>query len=186
MTQNLAPLGTTMQNSESLECSVWAVEGGGWFENAAAHLVFGGNFYYFWCYYNGTIFGAVNISHSRALKRPNFLRLAQAKIGNLVWMFVYHESKINFSPDYPTLKSGFIKFSIFILLVRVKMPLQMTRSITMKPTSVDEDIETFVPHFHRIHISGEDNCGVRRIYRVIKKKNNWLSPTVQFHWLANA
>ena len=87
-------------------------------------------------------------------------------------MFVYHESKINFSPDYPTLKSGFIKFSIFILLVRVKMPLQMTRSITMKPTSVDEDIETFVPHFHRIHISGEDNCGVRRIYRVIKKKNN--------------
>jgi len=43
--------------------------------------------------------------------------------------------------------------------VRVKMPLQMTRSITMKPSSVDEDIETFVPHFHRIHISGEDNCG---------------------------
>ena len=52
----------------------------------------------------------------------------------------------------------------FVLLVRVKMPLQMTRSITMKPSSVDEDIETFVPHFHRIHISGEDNCGVRRIY----------------------
>lgn len=43
--------------------------------------------------------------------------------------------------------------------VRVKMPLQMTRSITMKPTSVEDDIETFVPHFHRIHISGEDNCG---------------------------
>ena len=24
----------------------------------------------------------------------------------------------------------------------------------------DEDIDAFVPHFHRIHISGEDNCGV--------------------------
>ena len=33
-----------MQNLGSLACSVWAV-GGGWFENPAAHLIFGGNLY---------------------------------------------------------------------------------------------------------------------------------------------
>ena len=34
-----------MQNLGSLACSVWAVGGGGWFENAAAHLIFGGNLF---------------------------------------------------------------------------------------------------------------------------------------------
>ena len=42
--QNLVPWGPTMPNLGSLVCSVWAV-GEGWFENAAAHLIFGGNLY---------------------------------------------------------------------------------------------------------------------------------------------
>ena len=33
-----------MQNLRSLACTVWIVGGGGWFEKAAAHLIFGGNF----------------------------------------------------------------------------------------------------------------------------------------------
>lgn len=39
-------------------------------------------------------------------------------------------------------------------------PETLPRGHTITKVADDEDIQTFIPHFHRIHISGEDNSGV--------------------------
>ena len=44
MARNLVPWGPTTPNLGSPAGSLWAV-GEGWFENTAAHLIFGGNLY---------------------------------------------------------------------------------------------------------------------------------------------